>query len=59
MTFLYEKSFEYHQSITKMDKMRRKEKILVVLRKNKSCLYRNRHGCYGSYIKYLVETNEI
>jgi len=30
MTFLYEKSFEYHQSITKMDKMRGKWEILVV-----------------------------
>ena len=39
MTFLYEKSFEYHQSITKMDEMRRKGKILVVLLPTKSRLY--------------------
>ena len=56
MTFLYEKSFEYHQSITKMDEMRRKGKILVVLLPNKSCLYRNLHGFYGSNTKGLVET---
>ena len=56
MTFCMKKSFEYHQSITKKDKMRRKGEILVVLRQNKSCLYRNLHGFYGSCIKGLVET---
>ena len=30
MTFLYEKSFEYHQSITKTDKMRGKREIVLV-----------------------------
>ena len=56
MTFLYEKSFEYHQSITKKWEMRRKGKILVVLLPYKSCLYRNLHGFYGSNTKGLVET---
>ena len=56
MTFCMKKSFEYHQSITKKWEMRRKGKILVVLLPNKSCLYRNLHGFYGSNTKGLVET---
>ena len=56
MTFLYEKSFEYHQSITKKGGNEKKGDNLVVLLPKKSCLYRILHRFYGSNTKGLVET---
>ena len=40
MTFLYEKSFEYHQSITKMDEMRRNEEESPNISTERLRLYR-------------------
>ena len=59
MTFLYEKSFDYHQSITKKDKMRGKWEILSVSLPKKLRLYRNLQRFYGSDTNGLVETRGV